>query len=113
MPVKTIEDAEAAARKLISMGAKAVLNKRGPQGVLLVTAEGSQLFKGFKVNAVDTTAAGDSFNAGFAVGLAMGDSLPDAIRLANAVGALSTTAAGAQAAMPTMAAAKELMDSQR
>ena len=113
MPVKTIEDAEAAARKLISMGAKAVLNKRGPQGVLLVTAEGSQLFKGFKVNAVDTTAAGDSFNAGFAVGLAMGDSLPDAIRLGNAVGALSTTAAGAQAAMPTMAAAKELMDSQR
>ena len=39
----------------------------------------------------------------------MGDSLPDAIRLANAVGALSTTAAGAQAAMPTMAAAEKLM----
>lgn len=113
MPVTTLEEAEAAARKLLAMGAKAVLNKRGAQGVLLVTAEGAQLHKGFKVHAVDTTAAGDSFNAGFAVGLAMGKPLAEAIRLANAVGALSTTAAGAQAAMPTMAAAEALMDSQR
>ena len=109
MPVRGIDEAAAAARKLLDLGAKAVLNKRGAQGVLLVTREGAQLHPGFKVNAVDTTAAGDSFNGGFAVGLARGDSLESAIRLANAVGALSTTAAGAQAAMPTLAAAEKLM----
>ena len=90
-----------------------ILLTLGADGCMLV-ADGETLRQAaFETTVVDTTAAGDSFNAGFAVGLAMGDSLPDAIRLANAVGALSTTAAGAQAAMPTMAAAKELMDSQR
>ena len=107
--MRGVDEAAAAARKLLDLGAKAVLNKRGAQGVLLVTREGAQLYAGFKVNAVDTTAAGDSFNGGFAVGLARGESLENAIRLANAVGALSTTAAGAQAAMPTMAAAEKLM----
>ena len=59
---------------------------------------------------MDTTAAGDSFNAGLGVGLAMGLELGDAIRMANAVGALSTTAQGAQAAMPTMEQAMALLN---
>ena len=102
MPVDTIQQAAQAAMKLIQMGCPAVINKRGGQGSLLVTQEGYKLFPGFTVQAVDTTAAGDSFNAGLAVGLAMGLELGDAIRMANAVGALSTTAHGAQAAMPSM-----------
>ncbi|HIT68641.1 MAG TPA: ribokinase [Candidatus Aphodomonas merdavium] len=109
MPVETIEDATKAAQKLIADGAKAVLNKRGAQGALLVTAGGATLYEGFQVNAIDTTAAGDSFNAGFAVGLSMGKTVGESIRLANAVGALSTTAAGAQAAMPSLEAALALM----
>ena len=109
MPVDTEEQAVAAARTLIARGAKMVLNKRGRAGALLVTAEESRAVPGFKVNAVDTTAAGDSFNAGLGVGLLMGMSMDDAIRLANAVGALSTTRAGAQPAMPSMAEAQALM----
>lgn len=101
MPVGTIEEAVCAARTLIARGARAVLHKRGAAGALLVTAEYSRMYAGFTVEAVDTTAAGDSFNAGLAVGLLCGEPLEQAIALANAVGALSTTKPGAQAAMPT------------
>lgn len=109
MPVDTLEEAAAAAMKLIAQGARAVINKRGAQGALLVTSQGYKLYPGFKVKVVDTTAAGDSFNAGLGVGLAMGWELGEAIVLANAVGALSTTAQGAQAAMPTMEQAMALL----
>ena len=109
MPTDTVEEAVTAARTLIARGAKLVLNKRGAAGVLLVTAEEYRMIPGYKVNAVDTTAAGDSFNAGLAVGLADGLAIDDAIRLANATGALSTTRAGAQAAMPSRAQAEALM----
>ena len=110
MPADSIEQAVEAARTLIGRGARIVLNKRGAAGVLLVTAEDHRMIPGFKVNAVDTTAAGDSFNAGLAVGLADGLMIDDAIRLANATGALSTTRAGAQPAMPTRAQAEALMN---
>jgi len=58
---------------------------------------------------VDTTAAGDTFNAGFAAGLAMGMSIHDAVKLANAAGAMAVTKLGAQGGMPTLEQAKELM----
>ena len=112
MPTETVEQAAAAARTLIERGAKLVLNKRGAAGVLLVSASECRMIPGFTVNAVDTTAAGDSFNAGLAVGLAQELPIDEAIRLANAVGALSTTKAGAQPAMPSMAQARALMAQQ-
>ena len=112
MSTETIDDAVKAARVLIGRGAKMVLNKRGAAGVLLVTADECRMISGFKVNAVDTTAAGDSFNAGLAVGLAEGMDIGHAIRLANATGALSTTKAGAQPAMPSRQQAQALMDAQ-
>ncbi len=102
LPVETDEDALIACSKLIKRGVGAVLHKRGAKGALLVTKQGARVFPGYKVDAVDTTAAGDSFNAGFAVGLAMDLPVDDAVRLANAAGALSTTAMGAQAAMPSL-----------
>ena len=109
MPTDTVDEAVTAARTLIARGARLVLNKRGAAGVLLVIADEYRMIPGFKVNAVDTTAAGDSFNAGLAVGLADGLAIDDAIRLANATGALSTTKAGAQAAMPSRQQAEALM----
>ena len=109
MPVETQEQAAAAARTLIARGARKVLNKRGAAGALLVTATECLSVPGFLVKAVDTTAAGDSFNAGLAVGLAEGLDVAAAIRLANAVGALSTTRAGAQPAMPRRDEAEKLI----
>lgn len=110
MKVENVDQAVEAARTLIARGAGTVINKRGANGALVVTAESSTLCPGFRVEAVDTTAAGDSFNAGLAVGLAKGFSLERAVRLANAVGALSTTKPGAQAAMPNWSEAERLVN---
>lgn len=109
LPVETVEQATVAARTLIARGARTVLNKRGAAGALLVARTESRMIPGFRVRAVDTTAAGDSFNAGLAVGLADGLSLEASIRLANAVGALSTTRGGAQPAMPRRSEAEALI----
>ena len=54
----------------------------------------------FKVNAIDTVAAGDAFNGGLATALLEGHSLPEAVRWGAITGALSATKAGAQPSMP-------------
>ncbi len=110
MPTATVEQAIAAAKELLKKGARAVINKRGAQGALYVTRDYAKLVPGYVVDAKDTTAAGDTFNAAFAVGLAMDLEVLDAIRLANAAGAISTTKIGAQTAMPTLSEAMETVD---
>ncbi|WP_149202881.1 ribokinase [Actinotalea subterranea] len=61
-----------------------------------------------RVTAVDTTGAGDTFCGVLAASLARGESLVDAVRLASAAGALAVTTPGAQAAVPSAAATREL-----
>jgi ribokinase len=58
---------------------------------------------GFEVDAVDVTAAGDAFNGAFSVALAEGMDGEDAVRFANAAGALCATREGAQASLCTRA----------
>lgn len=105
MPVLTADDALYASRKLIEMGAKNVINKRGAEGALLVKKDSQNLFFARRVNVVDTTAAGDTFNGAFAAGLCMDLGEYDSICLAIAAASLSVTGAGAQSAMPTLAEA--------
>jgi len=62
-----------------------------------------QLVRGFKVKAVDTTAAGDVFNGALVVALGEGRPLRDAVRFANAAAAISVTRMGAQPSAPTRA----------
>ncbi len=90
-----------AARNLLNQGTGAVIAKMGSHGAMLITKESAVMVPSFKVNAVDSTGAGDSFNAGFATALTMGLKGTKAIQFANAVGGLSTQAMGAQNAMPT------------
>ena len=93
---------EARMRRLIDLCGCTVIHKRGAEGAFIGSGAGVQPVPGFPVHAVDTTAAGDTFNAGLAAGLAMEWPIPQCVRLANAAGALSVTGLGAQSAMPTM-----------
>ena len=87
----------------------AVVLTLGEQGCLYRSGDTVLRQAAFRVQAVDTTAAGDTFNAGLAAGLAMGWPLRDAVRLANAAGALAVTAYGAQEGMPSLEQAQALM----
>ena len=62
-----------------------------------------------RVDAIDATAAGASFNAALAISIAEGASLEDAVRLANAAGAYSSTVTGAEPSLPTRSQAETLL----
>ncbi len=100
MVVETEEDFQVASRILLKQGVKTVIAKAGRRGAFIVTDTTFQRVPGYTVNTVDPTAAGDSFNAGFALALSEGKHVADSVRFANAVAALSTTKLGAQGAMP-------------
>ena len=98
---------EARIRRLVGESNRMVIHKRGAEGAFIGTKDGVLPVSGFKVKAVDTTAAGDTFNAGLAAGLAMGKPIEECVRLANAAGALAVTALGAQGCMPTLEMIRE------
>jgi ribokinase len=96
--------ADAAADLLLSQGLKNVLLKLGARGCVIAQAGlGKERVPAFSVKAVDTTAAGDAFNAGFAASLMRGASVRDSAVFASAVSAISVTRAGAQPSMPSRA----------
>jgi ribokinase len=102
--IKNQTDAAGAAKNLLSLGVKTVIIKMGALGVLYAQAGGESTFvPAFKVEAVDTVAAGDAFNGGLAAALLEGKPLPEAVRWGAAAGALSATKMGAQPSMPTRA----------
>lgn len=92
----------AAGQRLIEMGVKTAVLKAGNRGAYVFADSTLTHVEGFVVAAVDTTAAGDTFNAGLAFGLGRGLSIIDAVRFANAAAAISTTKPGAQDGMPSL-----------
>lgn len=105
----TEQSARPLARRLLSRGAKRVIVKLGAQGALLVTPSQEHFWPAIPVKAVDSTAAGDAFNAAFAVALARGESEVDAGSYATAAAACSVCKAGAQPSMPTEADVEALL----
>jgi ribokinase len=98
--VKDERSAAQAAKKLRARGVSIVILTLGARGAFVATDSVQQLVPGFRVSAVDTTAAGDVFNGALAVGLGEGGSLLEAVRFANAAAAISVTRLGAQPSAP-------------
>ena len=92
-----------AARTLCARGVGTVIVTLGDDGALLVAADSVVHVAGVPVTAVDTTAAGDAFNAAFAVALGERVALGEALRFANATAALACTRRGAQPSLPSRA----------
>lgn len=101
--IRTMADAEAAAEKLMELGAAEVVLKLGSSGTYYGGEIENLYVPAFDITAVDTTAAGDAFTAALAVAWGRMP-MKDALRFANATGALAATVAGAQPSMPTRAA---------
>lgn len=101
MPTNTLNEIEAAAQKLLNMGVKELIVTLGSQGSLHLNKKGSTLHSAYKVNAVDTTAAGDSFIGGLVKNI-QDDNLDEAIEFATKVSAITVTRKGAQISIPTI-----------
>ncbi|MFH8799433.1 ribokinase [Streptomyces sp. NPDC017936] len=89
------------ARALLAKGPKSVVVTLGAEGALVASAEGVTRVASVRVDAVDTTGAGDSFTAALAWRLGTGSSLAEAAAYAARVGAVAVTRRGAQESFPT------------
>ncbi|GCE83864.1 ribokinase [Komagataeibacter diospyri] len=112
--IEPIDEATAlqAARILHARGTRTAIIKLGHRGVAYSAPDGQGFIPPFHVRAVDTVAAGDSFNAGLACALARGAVIGEAVRFAAACGALATTRPGAAQAAPDMEEVAALLDQQ-
>lgn len=103
--IQSQEQVTVGARNMLERGVKNVIITLGSKGCLLVTEDGEEFFPAKKVRAVDTTAAGDSFTAAFALALSEGKNSREAIQFAQKVSAIAVTRKGAQTSIPTRAEA--------
>ncbi len=92
--------ANRAATVLHKKGVEIVIITMGSAGAFLLHDNKSEIISGHKVVAVDTTAAGDTFNGALTVALSEGKNIRDAIAFANQAAAISVTRFGAQASVP-------------
>jgi ribokinase len=106
-------DPASIAKVLLSKGVKGVVLKMGARGAHLANALLSESLDPFRVDAIDTTAAGDAFNGAFATGLMMGNGPVESANFAAASAAISVTRVGAQPSMPSMAEVWDLLESVR
>lgn len=107
--VADLDSAKEAAERLREEGVGTVILTLGDRGAFLSSAKESVHIPGYEVEVVDTTAAGDAFVGGLAVALAQGQNLAEAVRYANAAGALAVTRLGAQPSLPTRQEVEEFM----
>jgi ribokinase len=99
-PVSGLAEAGQAAADLITVGARHAVVTAGAHGAALAGPEATATIGAFRVAAVDTVGAGDTFVGALAVALAAGIPAAEAVRVAAAAGATAATRPGAQAGMP-------------
>jgi ribokinase len=99
-PVSGLADAARAAAELLAAGPRHAVVTAGAHGAALAGPAREETIAGFRVQAVDTVGAGDTFVGALAVALAAGVPAAEAVRAAAAAGAAAVTRHGAQTAMP-------------
>ncbi len=112
IPVTDVKSAELAAQEILKRGVKTVIVTLGSKGALVVTGTQATQVDTYKVEVVDTTAAGDAFIGGFASVMLSGKSLEESVRYGCACGALATTKLGAQPSLPTKEEVERFMSLQ-
>ena len=88
-------------RPLLDLGPHTLIVTRDKDGAIAVTKDEQAEVPGHAVNVVDTTGAGDTFNAGFLAGTLKGWPLPERVRFANAAASISVTGLGPRGHLPT------------
>ncbi|WP_163467308.1 ribokinase [Haemophilus influenzae] len=91
-------------------GIETVMITLGAKGVFVSRKGKSRIIKGFCVQAIDTTAAGDTFNGGFFTALLEEKAFDEAIRFGQAAAAISVTKKGAQSSIPTRQETLEFLE---
>ncbi|WP_336165382.1 ribokinase [Acinetobacter ursingii] len=107
--INNLDDVQNAAHILHQYGIKTVVITLGAQGVWLSEFGQGQLIPAFKVDAVDSIAAGDTFNGAFATALLEGQSNQQAAKFANAAAAIAVTRYGAQPSIPYRSEIEEFL----
>ena len=101
-PIRSIEDARAAAQTLRTMGFAHVMITLGEKGLISCGADACIYLEGLDVETVDTTAAGDVFVGALVTQLAAGSPIQQAALYANCAAALSTTVSGTMTSIPSL-----------
>ncbi|MBU5313909.1 ribokinase [Tissierella carlieri] len=90
-----------AANKLLHKGIRQIIVTLGSKGVLYIDTRGHKFFEAYKVNVVDTTAAGDSFIGGFVSSYIENGNIERSIEMGQKTAALAIQKVGAQSSLPT------------
>ena len=99
-PIHSVKDAEKAAAQIRDLGVGVAVIKMGQAGAYFDAEQENGMIPAFHVDAIDTVAAGDAFNGGFAAALVAGKSFETCVRWGAAAGALAVTKRGAMPSLP-------------
>ncbi|MCM3005972.1 ribokinase [Priestia koreensis] len=111
MPVETDKQIQAAASMLVEKGVKNVIVTMGSRGVMWVTKERTQSISSHRVNAIDTTGAGDAFIGCFSHIFVKTRDVLQALETATVFAALSVTKRGTQTSYPTVEEVEQFLQS--
>lgn len=109
MPTDTLQQQVSAARHLNELGVRTCIATLGDKGALVSAADGHFVVPAYRVKAVDTVAAGDSFNGALAVALTEGKPMAEAVQFANAMAALTVQEYGAIPSLHTRSQVEAFM----
>jgi len=99
----TLNGAESAGKKLISMGVKKVIITLGEKGAIIIQDGSVDFVPAYKIDdAVDPSGAGDAFMGGLSIALAEGKDLKEATKYGNLIGGISTRKQGAMPSLPSL-----------